>query len=186
MIKTFWNKLDKKQQNLATGAAIFVLIVLILQIAVFPFWDAKEKLAKAIKINQKKLIEISELSTEFTALTAKTATIKNTVSTRGADFTLFSYLEKKATLANVRGSIKYMNSSKGMQSASFEESLIDMKLEKITIKQLTDFLYYAESPADLVRIKKITINKMKESPEYLSAQIQISSFQPLNQQPRGK
>jgi len=186
MIKTFWNKLDKKQQNLTAGAAIFVLIVLILQIAVFPFWDAKEKLAKAIKINQKKLSEISEFSTEFTTLTAKTATIKSTVSSRGADFTLFSYLEKKATLANVRGRIKYMNSSKGTQSASFEESLIDMKLEKITIKQLTDFLYYAESPADLVRIKKITINKMKESPEYLSAQIQISSFQPLNQQPRGK
>jgi general secretion pathway protein M len=162
------------------------LIVLILQIAVFPFWDAKEKLAKAIKINQKKLGEISELSTEFTALAAKTAAIKSSVSSRGTDFTLFSYLEKKATLANVRGRIKYMNSSKGTQSASFEESLIDMKLEKITIKQLTDFLYYAESPADLIRIKKIAINKMKESPEYLSAQIQISSFQPLNQQPRGK
>ena len=187
MIKTFWNKLDKKQQNLATGAAIFVLIVLILQIAVFPFWDAKEKLAKAIKINQKKLNEISELSAEFTSLAAKTAEIKRAVSARGADFTLFSYLEKKATQANVREEIKYMNSSnRGPQSASFEESLIDMKLEKITIKQLTDFLYFAESPADLVRIKKITINKMKESPEYLSAQIQISSFQPLTQQPRGK
>jgi len=186
MIKTFWNKLDKKQQNLAVGSAIFVLVALILEIAVFPFWDAKERLAKAIKINQKKLGEISELSTEFTALEAKTAAIKNIVSSRGANFTLFSYLEKKATLANVRGRIKYMNSSKGAQSASFEESLIDMKLEKITIKQLTDFLYYAESPTDMVRIKKITINKMKESPEYLNAQLQISSFQPLNQQPRGR
>lgn len=186
MIKTFWNKLDARQRNLAIGAAIFVLIALIMEIVVFPFWDAKEKLAKAIKINQKKLSEISELSAEFTSLAAKTAAINRTVSTRGADFTLFSYLEKKATQANVRGRIKYMNSSKGTQSTSFEESLIDMKLEKITIKQLTDFLYFAESPADLVRIKKITINKMKESPEYLNAQLQISSFQPLTGQPRGK
>jgi len=67
-----------------------------------------------------------------------------------------------------------------MQSASFEESLIDMKLDKITIKQLGDFLYFAESPADLVKIKKIVINKMKENPDYLSAQLQISSFQTLN------
>jgi general secretion pathway protein M len=186
MIKTFWNKLDPKQRNLAAGAAIFVLIALILEIAIFPFWDAKEKLTKAIKINQKKLSEITELAAEFTSQEAKTAAIKRTVSTRGADFTLFSYLEKKATQANVRGRIKYMNSSRGTQSASFEESLIDMKLEKITIKQLTDFLYFAESPADLVRIKKITINKMKESPEYLNAQLQISSFQPLNQQQKGK
>jgi len=47
-----------------------------------------------------------------------------------------------------------MNSAKGLSSASFEESLIDMKLEKITIKQLADFLVIAESPADLIRIKK--------------------------------
>jgi hypothetical protein len=78
-----------------------------------------------------------------------------------------------------------MNSSQGTKSAAFEESLIDMKLDKITIKQLTDFLYFAESPADLVRIKRITVIKMKESPEYLSAQLQIASMQALSSRPRG-
>ena len=72
-----------------------------------------------------------------------------------------------------------MNSARGTPSASFEESLIDMKLEKITLKQLTDFLFYVESPADLIKVKKMTINKMKDNPDYLSAQMQISSFQPL-------
>jgi general secretion pathway protein M len=184
MIKTLWNKLDAKQRKIVAGAAIFVCIALILEIVVFPFAETREKLTKAIKVNQKKLAEINELSTEFALLEAKTAAIKRSVSMHGADFTLFSYLEKKATQANVRGRIKYMNSSRGTQSSSFEESLVDMKLDKITIKQLTDFLYYAESPADLVRIKKITVNKMKESPEYLSAQLQISSLQPLNQEQR--
>lgn len=105
------------------------------------------------------------------------------MSTRPADFSLFSYLEKKAIQAGVRANIKYMNSSKGKQSAAFEESLIDMKLDKITIKQLSDFLYYAESSADLVRIKRITVIKMKESPEYLSAQLQLASVQALSSRP---
>lgn len=181
MIKEFWNKLDAKQQKLVAGAAIFVVIALIMEIAVFPFWEAKKKLAKAINTNQKKLVEISGLAAEFKEMEVKTSAIKRAAMTHGGNFTLFSYLEKKATQANVRGRIKYMNSSRGTQTASFEESLIDMKLDKITVKQLTDFLYFAESPADLIRIKKITISKMKESPEYLSAQIQISSFQPLSQ-----
>jgi uncharacterized protein (UPF0333 family) len=185
MIKTFWAKLDGKQRYIASGAAIFVLIVLILEIAVFPFREAKEKLAKAVQTNQKKLTEIIKLDAEFTLQETTMARIKRAMSARSADFTLFAYLEKKATQANVRGRIKYMNSSRGTQSASFEESLIDMKLDKITIKQLTDFLYFVESPADLVKIKKITISKMKESPEYLSAQLQISSVQTLNIQ-RGK
>lgn len=182
MIKEFWNKLDAKQRKLVAGAAIFVGIALIMEIAVFPFLEAQKKLTKAINANQKKLVEISELAAEFDSLAEKTAAIKRAALTHGGNFTLFSYLEKKATQANVRGRIKYMNSSRGMKSDFFEESLIDMKLDKITTKQLTDFLYFAESPADLVRIKKISITKMKESPEYLSAQLQISSFQPLNQQ----
>jgi type II secretory pathway component PulM len=186
MIKNFWNKLDEKQRYLVAGTAVFVLIALLLEIVVFPFREAKEKLAKAIQVNQRKLTEISKLDNEFSLQEARIIEIKRALSARNADFTLFSYLEKKATQANVKGNIKYMNSSRGTQSASFEESLIDMKLDKITIKQLTDFLYFAESPADLVKIKKITINKMKESPEYLSAQLQISSFQTLNRQQRNK
>jgi len=184
MIKTFWNKLDSKQRKLVAGAAIFVFIALILEIAIFPFVEAKKKLEKTISTNQKKLVEINELSSEFATLEAKTEAIKRAVAMHGADFTLFSYLEKKATQANVRGRIKYMNSSRGTQSSSFEESLVDMKLDTITIKQLNDFLYHTESPEDLVRIKKITVNKMKENPEYLSAQLQISSLQPLNQAQR--
>jgi type II secretory pathway component PulM len=183
MIKTFWDKLDKKQRYLVAGTAAFVLVALIIKLAIFPLWDAKAKIRQALQINQKKLDEVIKLDAEFAGQEAKITKIKNVMSTRKVDFSLFSFLEKKASQAGVRGNIKYMNSSKGAQSAAFEESLIDMKLEKITIKQLGDFLYYAESPADLVRIKRITVNKMKESPEYLSAQLQIASVQALSSRP---
>jgi general secretion pathway protein M len=185
MIKSFWGKLDEKQRYLLTAVVALVLLALILELAVFPFWKAKTKLTKSLISNQKKLEEISLLDAEFTAQEGAMAKIKDAMSARSADFTLFAHLEKKAAQASVRGRIKQMNSSKGIKSISLEESLIDMKLEKITIKQLTDFLYYVESPTDLVRIKKITISKMKESPEYLNAQLQISSFQTLNQQQGG-
>jgi general secretion pathway protein M len=185
MIKTFWGKLDEKQRMLAVAAVSLVVLIMILQLAFIPFWKAKTKLTKSLKANQKKLAEISLLDAEFAAQEGAMAKIKNAMSARGADFTLFAHLERKAAQANVRGRIKQMNSSKGFKSSSLEESLIDMKLEKITIKQLNDFLYYIESPADLVRIKKITVSKMKESPEYLNAQLQISSFQTLNQQQGG-
>jgi hypothetical protein len=42
MIKTFWDKLDKKQRYLVAGTAVFVLIALLLEIVVFPFREAKE------------------------------------------------------------------------------------------------------------------------------------------------
>ena len=183
MIKTFWDKLDKRQRYIIAGTATFLLIALMIKMVVFPLWDAKAKVRQALQIQQKKLDEVIKLDAEFAVQEVKVSKIKKVMSTRPADFSLFSYLEKKAIQAGVRGHIKTMNSSKGAQSAAFEESLIDMKLDKITIKQLSEFLYYAESSADLVRIKKITIIKMKESPEYLSAQIQIASVQALSSLP---
>ena len=71
-----------------------------------------------------------------------------------------------------------MNSLQGGKTAFFDETLIDLKLEKITVKQLEDFLYQVESPTELIRIKRLTITKMKESPEYISVQILVASYTP--------
>lgn len=186
MIRAFWDKLDQKQRYIVAGGVAFVVIALLLELAIFPFWDAKSKAKKAIQTQEKKLMEISILDAEFSRQEGKIRKIKNVLATRTADFSLFSYLEKKAMQAGVRGNIKYMNSSRGMTSALFEETVIDMKMDKITIKQLSDFLYYAESPSDLVKIKRLSVSKMKESPEYLSAQLQLSSLQPQQQRQGGK
>ena len=185
MMKAFWDKLDKKQRYIVAGVAAFVLIALIFELLISPLWDAKVKIRQTLLINQKKLDEIIRLDREFAGQEAKIAKIKKVMSNRTANFSLFSYLEKKATQTGLNGKIKYMNASRGAQTPAFEESLIDMKLDKMTIKQLTDFLYFAESPVDLIRIKRITINKMKESPEYLSVQLQIASMQALSSRPGG-
>ena len=186
MIKEFWDKLDKKQRYYVASAAIFILIALILEFALFPFWDAKGRDKQALQANQKKLSEIISMDNDLTLMEGKASKIKKVMMSRPADFSLFSYAEKKAVLAAVKGNIKNMSSSRGTQTANYEESLIDIRLDKITIKQLTDFLYYVESPADLVRIKRISVTKMKESPEYLSVQMQLASFQIQGARPGGR
>lgn len=186
MIKEFWDGLNKKQRYYVGGGAIFVLLVLILEFGISPLWEARDKTKRSVQTNQKKLGELILLDAQFARQEAKMSRVKKVMASRSADFSLFSYLEKKAVQADVKGNIKNMNSSRGAQTANYEESLIDIKLEKITLKQLTDFLYYAESSADLVKIKRITVSKMKESPEYLSVQMQLASFQISAPHPGGR
>lgn len=180
MIKAYLSKLDTKQRYLVALCAAIVLVALVLQLAVFPMWDARTKMKKSILNNSKKLEDMVKIDADLAAKDAQISRIKNGIASRRADFTLFSYLEKKAVAARVRGSIKQMNSMPGVKSPFFDETLIDLKLEKITIKQLTDFLYQVETPAELIRIKRITVNKMKESPDYLSAQLLIASYTPAS------
>ena len=180
MMKDYWTKLDARQRYLAALCAAAVLVALLLELAVFPMWDARSKMKKSITTYSKKLEEVIKIESEFAVSDAKITRIKNTMASRRADFTLFAYLEKKAIAANVRSGIKQMNSMQGVKSPSFEETLIDLTLEKITIKQLTDFLYQIESPSEMIKIKRITVNKMKESPDYISAQLLIASYTPAS------
>ena len=52
------------------------------------------------------------------------------------------------------------------------------------MKQLTDFLYLVESPEEMIRVRRISLVKMKESPEYLSALIQVFDLSaPVSREP---
>ena len=61
MIKSFWDKLDNKQRYIVAGTAAFVLAALILELVIFPLWDANEKIKQTLQINQKKLDEVIKL-----------------------------------------------------------------------------------------------------------------------------
>lgn len=180
MIREYWTKLDTRQRYLIAVCAALVIFTLVLKVAVFPMWDARVKMKKSIANSTKKLEELVKIDAELAVQEAKISQIKRTLASRRPDFTLFSYLERKSFSAKVRGSIKQMNSIQGVKSPSFEETLIDLKLEKITIKQLADFIYQIESPDELIRIKRITVDKMKESPDYISAQLLIASYTPAS------
>jgi hypothetical protein len=67
-----------------------------------------------------------------------------------------------------------------MPSGAYEETAVEVRLEKLTMKQLADFLYLVEAPAEMIFIGKASIAKMKESPDYLAASLQIFTYQPLS------
>ena len=96
---------------------------------------------------------------------------------RPPNFTLYSFVERKAREAGVRGNVKSINPSRGMSAGSYEETMADVSLEKITTRQLVQFLYHADSPRDAVRIRKLTVRKSMESPEYLTVTVQLATYQ---------
>ena len=155
-----------------------IFAVLLSQLLFFPFLEAKKTVNRAIKSNEKILREMALLSAEYRGLRQHGEVIQQALTRRSRDFTFFSHLERVAGEAGVRANIKYINASNpSSTSGPYEQLPVEIKLEKITLKQLTDFFYILESPQDLIRIKKLVVSKMKENPEYLIAQIQAVTFQ---------
>jgi general secretion pathway protein M len=178
-MRRFWEQLTQSQKYALIAGLVFVVVALLVQFALFPYFDARQKVIGAIAASEKTLRELASLSEEYGVLRQRSEEIRRVIERRPPGFALFSYLEKRAGDAGVKTNIKSMNPLKSAPQGAYEETAVEMRLEKLTMKQLTDFLYLVESSEDLVRIRKMSVGKMKESAEYLSVSIQVFTYQPM-------
>lgn len=170
-------RLARREKYLVLGAACFVVIFLVLQFAIFPFFEQRRRIQRGLKSKQDSLQEIMRLRSEFQAYRKSSVGMQQNLTRRKAGFTLFSFLEDAAGKADVKANIKYMKPSVSSSTGPHKESTVDMKLEAITLQQLVDYLYRIESPDYLVAIKRISISETKKEKGYLDAIVQVLTFE---------
>jgi general secretion pathway protein M len=178
-MKRFWDQLTKRQKATVTAGLVFTVAVLLVQFAIVPYFDDRQNTRSAIAAGQKALRELAVLGAEHDILRKRSEMIRKAIERRPPGFSLLSYLEKRSGDAAVKGSIRSMTALKSTPAGEYEETAVEMKLDKLTMKQLTDFFYLVESPEEMIRIRRVSLSKMKESPEYLAALIQVFTYQRL-------
>lgn len=179
-MRQFWDQLTTSQKHTVTAGLVFAGVALLAQLIIVPYFEARQKVRSAIAASDKDLRELTALGGEYGVLMQRTEEIRRASERRPPGFTLFSYLEKRAGDAAVKTNIRSLTPLMSAPTGAYEETAMEMKLDKLTMKQLTDFLYRVESPEEMIRVRRISVVKMKESPEYLSALIQVFTYQPLS------
>lgn len=170
-------KLAKREKYLVSAATLFVAAFFLFQFLILPFFESRRKLQRGVRAKEDGLQEIKRLSSEYYRYQKGSQRIKETLARRKKGFTLFSFLEKSAGDAGIKAHIKYMKPSISAGPGPYKESLVEMKLEAITLKQLIDYLHRIESPDDVVSIKRASIRENKRESGYLDAILQVLTFQ---------
>ena len=179
-MRHFWDQLTKNQKLTVTAGLVLAGAVLLIQFAIVPYFEVRQNVRRAIAANEKVIRELGVLGAEYGVIRQRSEEIRRVIERRPPGFALLSYLEKRAGDAAIKTNIRSMNQMTSAPAGAYEQTAVEMKLDKLTMKQLTAFLYLAESPEEMIRIRRISIVKMKESPEYLSALIQVFTYQPLS------
>ena len=183
-MKQFWEQLTGSQRRILTAGLVFLVGAAVVQFAVFPWLDARQRVKMSIAANEKVIRELKSLSREYALLRRSSEEIRKAVTKLPPHFALFSYLEKKAQETGLKGHIKAIKTLQPTSAGAYEEIAAEVKLETLTIKQLTDFLYHVESPEQMVRIRRMSLAKMKDNPKYLGADIQVFAYQkPAREEP---
>ena len=176
-MKAFWQNLGLRQKRTVIAGGALIIVIMFVQLALLPFLESKGKIRRSKKVNGASLKEMYLLENEYRSIKDSVDSIQSALSQRPPDFSFFSFIEKKAGEAGIRGNMKSLQPSKPAQAGSFEEIAADVKFEKVTLKQIVDFLAAAEAPGSAIVLRKISIGRSPESAEYLSAQLRLATFQ---------
>jgi len=169
-------QLAKREKYLIGLAVCVIVFAVLIQLVIMPFVDGRQRMQNSVAAQEKNLQKIVRLRQEYKALEQDSETLTERLASRPGNFTLFSFLEKAAGKAGVKNNIKYMKPSASTGKGPFKESLVEMKLEKITLKQMVDYLKLIESPDDIVSVKRISVQTNKKETQYLDAILQVLTF----------
>ena len=166
-------KLGRREKNLVSLAACCIAVLVLFQFIIFPFFDRREVIGRGIDAKRDGLKEIVRLRGEYESYKRGAGGIQKYLKRRMENFTLYSFLGQAAGKAEVKNHIEYMKPSASRSNGRFKESMVEIKLDKISLKQLVDYLYLIESPENVVSIKRISIKDSKSDPGYLDAVLQV-------------
>ncbi len=170
-------QLSTREQWVVWGGVIFIVCFTVLQLAIMPFFESRGKLQESITRKIQELVTIKELQQDYQTLKSAEGTIKERITQRPGDFTLFTFLDQQAEKAKVKKQINYMKPSKAEGDANFNETMVEMKLQQITLEALVGYLRLVESEKNVVFIRRISIQESGNEKGYLDAILQIVTFE---------
>jgi general secretion pathway protein M len=170
-------RLARREKYLVSLAGCSIALLILFHFFILPFFAKKEDLKEGVKNKEVALEEIIMMSAEYKARKKSYQGLQELLARREKGVTLFSFLEKAADKAEIKGHIKYMKPSVSEGTGGYKESMVEMKLEGITLKQLVGYLYRIESPENVISIKRISIKENKKESGYLDAILQVLTFQ---------
>ena len=169
-------KMNKRERYAIMLAVGVIGIFLIVTFIVEPFLSKTDQLKKSLRDKAVMLEQMRQLQSEYDTLTQKAKVSEALFSRRQKGFKLFSFLDQLAGEAGVKDRISYMKpSTKVQKNSPYKISRVEMKLDAITLKQLTTYLYGVETSKNMVNIKRISISKKDKKQELLTAVLQVET-----------
>ena len=177
-LPAIFNNLNKRERYgimLAAGViAIFIIAVFIVE----PFLSRSANMKNSLQTKADNLVAMQRLQSEYTGLTQQETISNSRFQRREKGFTLYSFLNSLAGESGIKDRISSMKPTKTVQKNSpYKISRVEMKLEAITLEQLTNYLYGVETSNNMVDIKKISISKNDKKQGLLTAVLQVETVE---------
>ncbi|MHB8845626.1 MAG: type II secretion system protein GspM [Nitrospirota bacterium] len=147
-------------------AAAIVLYVFVLS----PFLSDLSRKRELIPRKERDLVEIKQLRDEYVEIQKQLQAAQEAASKRGPLLTEIENLTKRA---NLNTKIVSLKPQQGAQGDGFKESIVEVKLDNITLYDMVNYVYLLETAT--LRVRKLSFKPRYDNPKLLNATLLVSS-----------
>jgi general secretion pathway protein M len=170
--------LQRRERIIVAAAGVVLLVLIALQLTVFPVIDRRDHLRNQIRTQRAALGQMHDLKREYDALTRFTRNMERQLKQRPKNFTLFSFTDRLAGKSGLKQNIAYMKpSTSNLKNSPYSLSMVELKLNSLTLLQLTTFLHGIEDPSKIVWVKRLSVTKEDKDEGLINAVVQLETLQ---------
>jgi len=167
-------------KNLFALLLVF-LIILQFKFVYSPGKNRLKSLNSLIENKEKEFETLKKLCAEYSE--REDRNIEDAVKTARADFSLFSYAGGLLAGHKLEKSVAGIQPLPVSIKDGFSVERLKLSLQRVTLKQLYDFLYEIEGSQNAVYITDFRMRKDKDNPFFLSAEMELAAVKTANQDP---
>lgn len=169
-------RLTHRERWFVVSVAILIAAWLIFALGIRPAVERIEVLNRVIPEKQRALQELRAKSVKYLALQAGLDSLKRQANVGEEEFELLAFLESITTELRLAKKVTTMKQEVLRLNSNYSETVVEVKLESVTLKQLVEFLVRIKSSNHILRIKSLYTKKNTSSPDLLHTVIQISTL----------
>lgn len=163
-------KLDPKDKKTLIIGAIAALIIVLYAFVVSPLTSDLTRKRELIPKKERDLVEMRVLKDQYLEMNQRLQQAQAAAAKRGPLLTEIENLTKRANLNSKMVSLK---PQAGVQTESFKESIVEIRLDNITLYDIVNYVFLLEK--DGLRIKKLNFKPRYDNPKLLNSTILVSS-----------
>ncbi len=168
-------RLTRREKLLIIVSAVFIAVWAIYAFAVKPAVARMETLERIIPQKQRELAMLRAKCEEYALLRSSLDDLRAKVASQKDGFELLPYLESLIHHCGLAENVVMMKPHTVPLESNYRETIVEIKLENLTLSQLVDFLGKVESSKVLVETRTLHIKRNLTNQDLLDSVLEIHS-----------
>lgn len=163
-------KLEERDKKVLIYGGIGAALILLYALVVSPLYSELSRKRDAIPKKERELAEMRVMKDQYLEMQKQLQQLQAAAAKRGP---LLTEIENITRRTNLSSKIVSLKPQTGVQAANFKESIVEVRLDNITLYDIVNYVNQLEKAT--LRIRKLYFKPRFDNPKLLNATILVSS-----------